>query len=165
MRSSHNVLSAGSLVRWCGLLGIVLAIAAGILGMHVIGGAQAAPITLTSMNSAAATPQITVAAASMAEHPVSSHAAVAGESVVDATQPDLQKNPAVCGCVPAGCEGSMATHGACVPSFGPSVLIVAVPKILAPRSTVTAFALVLGCTSESHVLDPPSLNQLSISRT
>ena len=42
MRTPHDLPAAGSLLRWCGLLFVVLAIVGGILGMHGLNGAPGA---------------------------------------------------------------------------------------------------------------------------
>lgn len=165
MRSSRDLPAAGSLLRWGGLLAVVLAVVGGILGMHVIGSAQAGAMTPATVSSAVATAGVSSTVAPMAAHPGPSHALPAADLAVGPAMPDHQRSPVVCGCSPSGCAPSMAMHGACVPSFGPAVLSVPLPGILGHLSTGTAFVLISGHKSGDRVPDPPSLTQLSISRT
>ncbi|MCQ9164157.1 hypothetical protein [Arthrobacter sp. STN4] len=165
MRSSYHLPSVGSLLRWGGLLAVVLAIVGGILGMHVIGGAPAGAMTPATVSSAVATAGVSATVSPLAAHPAPSHALPAGDLTVGPAKPGHQGSPVVCGCSPAGCDASMAMHGACVPSFGPAVLSVPLPGTLSHFSTGTAYVLIPGYKSGDRVPDPPSLTQLSISRT
>ena len=165
MRSRHDLPTAGSLMCWSGLLAVVLAIAGGILGMHVIGGAQTGAMTPANVSSAVATAGATATATPVSARPAPSHALPAGDLAVGPAMPSHQGNPVGCGCSAAGCDASMAMHGACVPSFGPAVLSIPLPGTLSHFSTGTAVVVVPGYKSGDRVPDPPSLNQLSISRT
>lgn len=157
MRSHHSSLTAGSLLRWGGLLAVVFALALGILGMHVIGGVQAASMTPAAMHSTVAAP-----AAAALERPVSTHA----HGMAEAHSVPSQPGPlAACGCMPSGCAPSMAMHGACVPSVGVAVLSVPVPGTSTQLAAPAVYTAVPGHKSSGRVPDPPSLNQLSISRT
>ncbi|WP_411804891.1 DUF6153 family protein [Arthrobacter sp. LAPM80] len=136
MRSCHDVSTTGSLLRWGGLLSVVLAIVTGLLGMHMIGGAQAAPVIAVSMSVPALPPALTAQSAAESAH-----------------------------AMPSGCEATMAMHGACVPSIGPAVLSVPPPVISTQLAAPAVFAPAPGHKSGDRAPDPPSLNQLSISRT
>ncbi|MCQ9164189.1 DUF6153 family protein [Arthrobacter sp. STN4] len=160
MHSNHDMLTARSLLRWGRLLTVVLAIIAGLLGMHVIGGAQASPLSPASMNSAVAAPAATTQSAAESAHAMPSGDTVAGQGL-----PSQEGLPAACSCTPSGCDATMAMHGGCVPTFGPTVLSVPLPGIHTQLAAPAVFAATPGHKSVDRAPDPPSLNQLSISRT
>ncbi|GAA4659940.1 DUF6153 family protein [Arthrobacter cryoconiti] len=152
MRSRHIVPTVGSLLRWGGLLAVVLAVVGGILGMHVIGGAQAAPMTAASMSGAVEAPVVATPPVTGSVHAMPADGVVAGPGGPSQVGPLT-----VCGC--------MAMHGACVPSLGAAVLSVPLPSGSTQLSSPAVLTAMPGHKSSDRFPDPPSLNQLSISRT
>ncbi|MCU6482189.1 DUF6153 family protein [Arthrobacter sp. A2-55] len=169
MRTPSFLPSQRSLLYWGGVFAVVIAVVGGILGMHVIGGAQAAPVAPTAMTSTVST--LTPAMPEMtSNHPgpspmALSHGLPVADVVVGPAGPGRQGTQALCGCLPAGCGATMAMHGACVPTIGPAVLSVPLPGMVTQVHAGTASLSAPGPSSGDRVPDPPSLNQLSISRT
>lgn len=145
-------------LRWGGLLAATVAIVGGLLGMHVLGGAQGTPMTSVS----AAVP---VAAGMMADSSpavarnVSAKVAVSGPIL-----PDKPPAPVICGCT-QGCSGSMAMDGVCTPRFVPATLTAPIPNTGALEYIGWPSVSSSGQTDYGNIPDCPSLNQLSISRT
>ncbi len=155
----------GSLLLRGWLLTLVLAIAGGILGMHVVGSAQATPITPSHVSIAGMAAGPTVAAAAADGHPAASPVLPATELGEGLPVPGHQGSSMVCGCLPFGCDGSMAGHGACIPFAGSATPAAPQPGRVpdpATDSTVTGHAW---SKAADRVPDTPSLTQLSISRT
>ena len=165
MNASTTLRLPGSLLHWVGLITLAVAILGGILGMHVIGSAQAAPMASAHINSAATSTAADVAEAPAAAHPAASPTmSAADHAEVSAVTPQ-HGNMNVCGCSPSGCEMPMASHGACIPFAGAGTPAAPQPGLVpdpAAGPTVSAHA---GYKSAGRIPDPPSLTQLSISRT
>lgn len=147
-----------SFLRWGGLLAATVAIIGGLLGMHILGGAQGTPTASVPMPAAVAA-SVTADSAPPASRNMPAVASVSGPIL-----PDRQPAPAMCGCLP-GCSGSMAMDGVCTPMFAPATLTAPTPVTgmlgygswpPASRSDQTDY---------EHIPNGPSLNQLSISRT
>lgn len=160
MHSNVNVKTAGSLMRWGGLFAVVLAIVVGILSMHVIVGMPAATMNPTSMSSTVVAPANTAHHASGIAHALPGDGTGGGHVATEPT-----RTLALCDCMPSGCAASMAMHGGCIPSIGPAVLSVPLPGIHTQLAAPAVFSATPGHKSSGRVPDPPSLNQLSISRT
>lgn len=161
----------GSVLRWGGLFTLVLVIVGGMLGMHVIGGGQAASMLPTHVSSGnvATTGGPDVAAGPVAAHSSSSSFEAKTLSVADhadaSALPGHQDGTAACGCSPSGCDASMAGHGACIPVAGSATPAAPAPGLVpdpAAGPTETDHATPKPADLFSHA---PSLTQLSISRT
>lgn len=159
MRFPHNSPTAGSFLRWAGLLAVVLAIIGGLMGMHVLNGAPAVSTAPSGMSAAMMTH-------GMAEQS-STHVQDAAETAHAASAAALGHVNAVpdCGCSPDGCAAAMAVHGDCTPTVSSSVLHVPLPGTLSTHTAGTTFVVVPGHKSSDRIPDPPSLEKLSISRT
>jgi hypothetical protein len=155
------------MLRWGGLMIAVLAIVAGILGMHVTSGAPAVPMAHANMDSAA-----TDSAPTMMRPPATSTTSTslgAADEPSEASRATHVPAPApasiVCGCTPSACAADMAMHGSCELSLGGAALNAPQPGtitwLVAPASRASA----AGYKSADRRRDPPSLEQLSISRT
>ena len=167
MHAPRTVPLQESLLYWGGLLTLVLAIIGGILGMHMIGGAQASPIAPAHANSISSgtTALATTMAAPADVHPTASPAkSIADHAEVSDAPKHLGSN-AVCGCYPSDCEMPMASHGSCIPAAGAATPAAPqrgrVPDP-ATGSTVPGHAW---SKAADRIPDTPSLTQLSISRT
>ena len=161
----------GTLLRWGGLLILMLVLVVGLLGMHVIGGVQAGPMmpTHVSSSSVGGTAGPVVAAAPVAAHSSSSSFEAKTLSAADHAEgsalPGHQGSTAVCGCSPSGCDASMAGHGACIPVAGSATPAAPAPGLVpdpAAGPTETDHATPKPADLFSHA---PSLTQLCISRT
>ena len=161
MRTPHDLPAAGSLLRWCGLLFVVLAIVGGILGMHGLNGAPGASMGHGGPGSTAHT------IGGMAIQPAlpSVHAAPESCRPAGAAALGLAGAPAGAACSPAECAGAMPMHGACIPAPASPVPNVPLPGILATHAPGARYAVVPGHKSADRSPDPPSLSKLSISRT
>ena len=159
MRFPLNAPTAGSFVRWGGLLAVVLAIIGGLMGMHVLNGAPAVSASSSSMSAA------------MVTHGMTGHSSTPVHSVAEtahtASAASLGHVNAVpdCGCTLDGCAAAMAMHGDCTPTLSSPVLHVPLPGTLCTHAAGTSFAVVPGHKSSDRIPDPPSLEKLSISRT
>ncbi|MDJ0313164.1 hypothetical protein [Arthrobacter sp. H35-D1] len=163
----------GTLLRWGGLLILMLVLVVGLLGMHVIGSGQtaasSAPVYASSAGATEITANMTAvdpaAAIPVAAHSAATPALTASDHVQASAVPDYQGSNAVCGCAPSGCDTSMASHGACIPAAG-AATPAAPPPGLVPDPAA-------GPTETGHakpkpadlVFNAPSLTQLCISRT
>ncbi|MHA7306846.1 hypothetical protein ACX80E_16645 [Arthrobacter sp. TMN-49] len=159
MRFALNAPTAGALLRWAGLLAVVLAIIGGILGMHVVNGAPAVSAEPSGMS-------VAMMAQGMTKHsstPVH-HAAESGHSPSAAALEQVNAVPE-CGCSPDGCAASMAMHGDCTPIVSSPVLNLPLPGTLTTCAPGTGFAVAPGNKAADRIPDPPSLEKLSISRT
>ncbi|WP_125610017.1 hypothetical protein [Specibacter cremeus] len=165
MLPRHIVPRALPIVRWGVLAAVVLGIIGGILGMHVLGGAQAAPMAPTAMSGVVSTTGSLVESTPVAGHTVAAHAVSPDSATAGPATPDRTGGPTVCGCAPSGCGASMAMHGTCVPVPGSAALTIPIPDVLGLASTDTPLTSASGPKSLDRVPDAPSLNQLSISRT
>ncbi|GAA3325972.1 DUF6153 family protein [Paeniglutamicibacter sulfureus] len=163
MRTTPAPSARGPFLSTLGLMAMVLAIVAGLLGMHVLGGIPVTAMESASMPSPAATTSPTVQA-TVPNHAASTDILPAAHLVADALLPAPQG-------MPMGCDGfpsdghSMGSHEMCVPAFGPDLPNLPPPRILAWTPTVTAFTSAPGPKSEGRIPDPPSLAELSILRT
>ncbi|WP_427017352.1 hypothetical protein ACQCSX_01490 [Pseudarthrobacter sp. P1] len=158
MRSTLEMPGIGSFLRWAGLLAAVLAIIGGLLGMHVMGGAQMVSMGPAAMGSPATAPDMAVST------PVAAHHTSAETPAAGPAKPDQNQSPAMCGCSPA-CPGSMDLHGACVPSVAPATPAPPLPGTFTRVSAWTAFTGTPSPNTRGRAPDGPSLAQLSISRT
>lgn len=159
----------GSVLRWGGLLTLVLVIVGGMLGMHVIGGGQAGSMLPTHVSSGnvGTTAGPAVAAAPVVAHSSSFEARTlsAADHAEGSAVPGHQGSTAVCGCSPSGCDASMAGHGACIPVAGSATPAAPAPGLVpdpAAGPTEPDHATPKPADLFSHA---PSLTQLSISRT
>ncbi|POH57159.1 DUF6153 family protein [Arthrobacter glacialis] len=159
MRMPYDWPTAGPIVRWAGLLAVVLAIIGGIMGMHVVNGPPAVSAAPSSMTAAMMTHALT----EQSSTPVHL-AAESGHSTSASALGQVNAVPE-CDCSPAGCAAAMAMHGDCTPTISSLVLHVPLPGTLSTHATGTAFAGVPGHKSSDRSPDPPSLTKLSISRT
>ena len=167
----------GPLLRWIGLLTLAVAIVAGFLGMHMMGGAQASPMapahssSMSSVTTSLATgTPATTTPATTAVVPADAHrAASAAMSIADhpavSAVPNHLGNTAVCGCSPSGCEMPMASHGSCIPAAGAGTPAAPQPGLVPDPSAGPAPSEHSAYKFAGRLLDPPSLTQLSISRT
>lgn len=159
MRS--QLLSMGPSLRWGRLAVVVLAIIGGILGMHVISSMPTAPTNPTGMVGAATAPQVMIQPAPNNPHTAHTEGTAAGGiTVLDPTEHAL-----LCGCSPTACPASMDMHQGCVPMFGSAVVSVPLPGTLTYLAPGAAFLAASSYTPAHRSPDPPSLTQLSISRT
>ncbi|MDJ0315594.1 MULTISPECIES: DUF6153 family protein [Arthrobacter] len=145
MTSSATLPLPGSLLRLGGALTLILLLVAGILGMHMIAGAQASPMATAHAGTSA-----TMSIADHGEVPNTSN------HLGDAT---------VCGCSPLGCEMPMAGHGSCIPAPGTGTPTAPQPGLVPDPSAGPTASDQAGYKISGRLLDPPSLTQLSISRT
>ncbi|WP_146073180.1 DUF6153 family protein [Arthrobacter sp. N199823] len=159
MRFPVNTPTAGSIVRWAGLLAVVLAIIGGIMGMHMVNGAPAVSSAHSGMSAA-------MMAQAMTKHSSSTvHLAAESDHSTGASALGQVNGVSECGCSPDGCADSMAMHGDCTPTVSSAVLHVPLPGTLTTHAPGTGFAVVAGYKSSDRSPDPPSLEKLSISRT
>ena len=165
MRAPRIMPLPGTLLYWGGLLTLVLAIVGGVLGMHVIGGGQASPMTSAHVSSAGITATATMAADGDAAHSVMSSAIPAAALDDSSTVTAHHGNTAVCGCSSAGCDTFMASHGACTPFAGAATPAAPQPGLVPDPAASYSAANHAGHKSAGRVPGPPSLTQLSISRT
>ena len=161
MRTPHDLPATGSFLRWCGLLLAVLAIVGGILGMHGLNGAPGASMGHGSPGSTAHT----VEGMAIQPAPPSVHAAPESCRPAGAAALGVAGAPVGAACSPAECAGAMPLHGACIPAPVSLVPTVPLPGILTTHAPGAGYAVVPGHKSADRSPDPPSLSQLSISRT
>lgn len=159
MRMSINLPTAWSLLRWGGLLAVVLAIIGGLVGMHVVNGAPAVSTAPSGMSAAMMAPGLTEQSSTHVHS-----AAESGHSTGASALGQVNDVPE-CGCTPDGCAASMAMHGDCTPTVSSAVLNLPLPGTLTTHGHGTGFAVVPGHKSSDRIPDPPSLEKLSISRT
>ncbi|WP_133162947.1 DUF6153 family protein [Arthrobacter glacialis] len=159
MRMPSNMPTMGSFLRWGGMIALAFAVIGGIFGMHVMGGAGVSSLASSSMMNAS-TETVSVESATVSEHPVSEGNAMLGSA---AHAPSTA--PAACGCSSTGCESSMDMHQSCIPSLATAAVNLPLPGTLMLPSNESAFLVATGHKSSGRVPDPPSLKQLSISRT
>ncbi|WP_218714137.1 DUF6153 family protein [Arthrobacter sp. BF1] len=154
-----QMLSMGPSLRWGSLVVVVLAIIGGIFGMHVINSMPAGSMTPGGMVSAATSPQVTI-------QPNDPHTGLTEDMTVGGTTAlDTTGHELLCGCSPAACPASMDMHQGCVPMFGSAVVSVPLPGTLTYLAPGAAFLAASSYTPAHRSPDPPSLTQLSISRT
>lgn len=164
MRTTKTLQAVGSVLSWVVLFAVVLAIAGGLLGMHVIGGAPATSMEHSEVTSTDATTTANMHTA-VPGHTVSPTSQPAGQQAATMFMPVQQGGPMDCGASPSKGHPSMVGHGTCDPTFGSDILNLPLPGVLTGRQTGTAFTCVPGPKSKGRVPDPPSLSQLSIIRT
>ena len=159
MRMPSSTPTTGSFLLWGAMIALAFAVIGGIFGMHVMGGADVSSMTSPSMMNAS-TETVSVKTAPVSEHPVSEGDVAHGSA---AHAPSTA--PVACGCSSTGCESSMDMYQSCVPTLATAVVNLPLPGTLMLPSSQSAFLVVAGHKSSGRVPDPPSLNQLSISRT
>lgn len=160
MRIPYDLPSAGLILRWIGLLAVVLAIIGGIVGMHGLNGAP------THSMAAGATGHTTIAADSLTTaQPTVSHTAWESDHPANEATLVSQVLQPEADCPLAECTYVMAMHGSCIPNVSSPALHVPLPGTLSTHAPGAAFALVPGAKSADRIPDPPSLEKLSISRT
>ncbi len=165
MNTSSTLRLPGFLLRWVGLITLAVAIVGGLLGMHVIGSAQAAPMASVHISTAAASGAADVTEAPADAHPAASPTMSAADHAEVAAVDSPHGNMNACGCSPLGCEMPMASHGACIPFAGAATPAAPQPGLVpdpAARPTISSHE---GYKCAGRTPDPPSLTQLSISRT
>lgn len=147
---------AGSLLRWVGLLGVVLAVMGGLLGMHVVAGGSSPAGQPASgpMSMPATFTHVMVDAADLADA-VAAHNAVHSSPAIKAAY----------SCPGTGHTADMAVHADCTPSPGSLSPGVPPPGTLTKVAPGMAFLVAVRHASADRHADPPSLSELSISRT
>ena len=165
MNASSTLRLPGSLLRWVGLITLILIITGGLLGMHVIGSAQAAPTASAHISTAAASGAADVAGAPADAHPAASPTMTAAHHAEVAAVASLHGNMNACGCSPLGCEMPMASHGACIPFAGAGTPAAPEPGLVTDPAAGPTLSGHEGYKSAGRIPDAPSLTQLSISRT
>lgn len=161
MSCTYTAPIAGSLLRWAGLLFVVIAVVGGIVGMHGINGAWTASIVTGGSGHTA----IAVDGMAVQATPASAPTALECAPPVDTATPGMQGFLHEADCSPAECTDVMAMHESCIPNVSSPVLNVPVPGTLSIHARGAAFALVTGPKAADRIPDPPSLEKLSISRT
>ncbi|MFQ4149568.1 hypothetical protein AAGW05_12870 [Arthrobacter sp. LAPM80] len=165
MNASSTLSLPGSLLRWVGLITLTVATVGGLLGMHVIGNAQAAPVASVHISSAGTSVAAHVTEAPAAAHPAAAPTmSVADHAEVSAVA-SSHGNMNVCGCSPLGCEIPMASHGACIPFAGAATPAAPQPGLVPDPAAGPTISGHQGYKCAGRIPDPPSLTQLSISRT
>lgn len=172
MQAFSTLSLPGSFLRWGGLLALALAIMAGLMGMHILGGVQAGPMIPTHANSNSAgitavaiTSPVSTTAAPADPHPSAAPSmSIENHGEVLAALNHLGSN-AGCEYEPSGCEISMASHGSCMPAPGAGTPTAPQPGLVPDPSAVATASDQAGYKISGRLLDPPSLTQLSISRT
>lgn len=149
----NDLPSARIPLRWCGLLAVVIVIISGILGMHIVSSGSMAA-TQMSMEPAAASSDMMPEG----DHFVNG---VVSQSAADGTTPV----EAVFNCPATGHTAEMSMHGVCTPAVGSAALSVPLPGTLTRLGPGAAFLLEATHKDTNRQPDPPSLQQLSISRT
>ncbi|MET4001891.1 hypothetical protein ABIB48_000589 [Arthrobacter sp. UYCu511] len=165
MNASSTLRLPVFLLRWVGLITLAAAIVGGLLGMHVIGSAQAAPMASVHISTAAASAAADVAGAPARAHPAASLTMSVADHAEVAAVASLHGNMNVCGCSPLGCEMPMASHGDCIPFAGAATPAAPQPGLVPDPAAGPTVSGHEGYKCAGRVLDPPSLTQLSISRT
>lgn len=160
MRIHHELLALRSSLRWSRLVVIVLALVGGILGMHMIGSMSAGSLTPPNLVSAGAAPVMMIQSTSVIPYDGLADGRTDGAFVPDPTELEM-----LCGCPVTGCPASMDMHQACVPLWGSATVSIPLPGTLAHLSPGGFYLAASGCKSADRSPDPPSLSQLSISRT
>lgn len=155
----------GSVLRWMGLITLAVAIVGGMLGMHVIGSAQATPMASAHISTAAASGATDVAEASADARPAASPTMSAADHAEVAAAASPHGNMNVCGCSPLGCEMPMASHGSCTPFAGDGIPAAPQPGLVPDPAAGPTSSDHAGYKSAGRIPDAPSLTQLSISRT
>ena len=159
MRMPNSTPTMGSFLRWGAMIALAFAVIGGIFGMHVMGGADVSSMASPSMMNAS-TETVSVKTTPVSEHPVSE-----GNAMHSSAAHAPATTPAACGCSSTGCEPSMDMHQSCIPSLATAAVTLPLPAAFTLPSAESAFLVVAGHKSSGRVPDPPSLNQLSISRT
>lgn len=160
MRKAFTLPATGSFLRWAGLLFIVLAIIGGILGMHGLNGVPVATMGSGSSGSVAHT----VEGMTVEPAPTSAHTPLEPCHPTEAAMLGDDGFPGF-DCSPVECNHVMTMHGDCMPILSYPGINVPLPGILATHAPGAAFIIVPDHKSADRILDPPSLSQLSISRT
>lgn len=161
MRLHHELLAMRTSLRWSRLVVIVLALVGGILGMHMIGSMSAGPLTPPTLVSAGADPVMMIQSTSDIPYDGLTDGRTDGASVPAPTELEM-----LCGCPSAACPASMdIMHQACVPLWGSAAVSIPRPGTLAHLSSGGFYLAASGYKSADRSPDPPSLSQLSISRT
>lgn len=159
MRMPSNMSTLGSFLRWGAMIALAFAVIGGLFGMHVMGGTDVSSMTSPSMMNAS------TETASVNTTPVSDHPVSEGNATHSSAAHVPSTTPTACGCSSTGCEPSMDMHQSCIPSLATAVVTLPLPDAFTLPSSESAFLVVAGHKSSGRVPDPPSLNQLSISRT
>ncbi|WP_347108932.1 hypothetical protein AAHB33_19165 [Paenarthrobacter sp. S56] len=134
-----------------GLVAIVLALAMGLLGMHVIAGGHASH----SAQAPAAAP------AAATSNPGSVHAGHPGNPALETTaKPSL----APCSC-PGDCPSGIIIGASCTPSLASASLIASLPDSTNAVTISPTAAAPKVHPFRAHFPDTPSPGKLSISRT
>ena len=153
MRMIHDLPTKEVLLRWCGSLAVVFAIIGGLLCMHIVaGGSLAAP--QLGMESPAASSLVMPDGDHVADAVVT-HSAAHRPTPVNASF----------NCPATEHTADMSVLGGCTPAVGSTALSVPLPGTLTHLGPSAAFLLEPKHKAEDRALDPPSLEQLSISRT
>lgn len=159
MRMPSNMPTLGSFLRWGAMIALAFAVIGGIFGMHVMGGADVSSMASPSMMNAS-TETVSVKTSPVSEHPVTE-----GNAMHSSAAHAPSTAPAACGCSSTGCEPSMDMHQSCIPSLATTAVNLPLPAAFTLPWAESAFLVVAGHKSSGRVPDPPSLNQLSVSRT
>lgn len=165
MRTTNSLTTTESLLRRGGLFAVVLAIVWGFLGMHVVAGAHAAPLSSAVENGTPMATGTTDHAAQTSPHAGSGTHSPAQTAPLHAGAEHPSEHGLSCNCTATDCTAESSTHGDCVPAPGAPTPALPPPGTLTVFSAGAAFAAIQEHTAESRIPDPPSPEQLSISRT
>lgn len=156
MREQHRIIARSFLSA--GLLAAVLALIAGVLGMHIVAGPHslhaAAPPT-TTMSDGALPGH--AGAPLHANHPSPDSAQPADEGAGTTAR-------AVCSC-PGNCPAGHVMAGSCVPSAATATLAAPIPDRSPVVPSAFQIAAADGLPPWSYLPRSPSPGELSISRT
>lgn len=156
-----------SFLHWIRLVVTVIAVVGGLLGMHVMGGAQTAPMATPGASVAAAAPVQDQAASARHVSRIAPPAATTVRpetSMAAAELPKLPVSSQICGCHHS-CSSSMAMDRHCNPSFGVPGITAPVPPLETEAVSQFAGTQTGNFVVHHHHPDGPSLERLSISRT
>lgn len=153
MRMIHDLPAAGVLLRWGGFLAVVIAIIGGILSIHIVASGS---MTATQMSteSAAASSHVNLDGDNFADTAVA-HSALHSPTAVRAAL----------NCPATEHTANMSIHSDCTPAIGSASVSVPLPGTLTHLGPGAAFLHAPIHEAADRPLDPPSLKQLSISRT
>ncbi len=170
MQARSHLPLQGTLLRWGGLVTLVIGIVSCMLGMHVIGSMQTAPAptyasSTGTTSSNGSLPELVPAAVPAA---ASVAAAPALQPVAYVSDPEVhgqQGNTTACGCSPAGCDTPAASHGDCIPIAGSATPAAPPPSLVLDPARGDATAGLSVPKPADLDSNSPSLTKLSISRT
>ncbi len=156
----NELLAMRPSLRGSRLVVVVLALIGGILGMHVMG------MSVGSMTPASIVGAGTASSTMTESMPITTHdEPVDGTVAGGVTVLNHHEHGTVCGCSITACPASMDMHQGCVPLAGSAVVSVPLPYTFAHQGPGAIYLAAPAYKSADRTPDPPSLTQLSISRT